>query len=362
MLQPDIKGSIIRNSNPEGCHHFLAQQWDRLNSLPPGKPFKSILVIGSSSGFGLASRLAALRNGAKFSLGVCFERAPNDNHSGSAGWHLDQAFHSIADTHQHISHTVNQDAFLVNTKQQIIDKIKSLNQKFDLVIYSLAAGVKIDAKGEKIRSSILPTEKPLCGYQVDLEQHSFTEMELPPANKQQIADTVNIMGGGDWQDWMNTLSQAGVLEDDCETYNYSYLGSELNAPIYRDGTLGAAKIDMHKTASRLRTHGFNASAVVCKALVTKASLFIPLMAPYLMALKAELKKRHQDENAFDQMRRLLAGGAIEDDSLLRLDNYELDEEVQAGVKNRINSMTVNNFKDHLDYEGVREELLQMHGF
>jgi enoyl-[acyl-carrier protein] reductase/trans-2-enoyl-CoA reductase (NAD+) len=169
------------------------------------------------------------------------------------------------------------------------------------------------------------------------------------------------MGGRDWQNWLEALKAADVLSDDCISYNYSYLGSKLNAAIYREGSLGAAKEHMYQTARTLRSQGFHATVVVCKALVTKASLFIPLMAPYVMALKAELKKRHQEENVFDQMARLFSGGAEQDDDLLRLDNFELAEDVQAGIEARIKNMTTEDFSS-VDYEGVKRELLAMHGF
>lgn len=362
MIQPDINGSVLRNCNPEGCHQFLSEQWQRLNLHKKGRCYKSVLIIGCSSGFGLASRLTTLYNGAETSVGVCFEREPNENHPGSAGWHLNQAYQSIADEHEQTHVTLNQDAFLKNTKQAVIDKIKALGQTFDLVIYSVAAGIKIDDEGQKIRSSILPIHRELKGYQVDINQERFDELTLPTATKQQIDDTVTVMGGQDWKDWMKTLRAAGVLSDHCQTYNYSYIGGDLNATIYHLGTLGAAKKDMHLTARLLREDDFNAQVVVCKALVTKASLFIPLMAPYVMALKAVLSHRDQDENVFDQMRRLFSGGAIEEGSLLRLDNYELDPAVQEAVKIRLNKMTPDNFRDVIDFDGVRDEWLAMHGF
>ncbi|TCS40831.1 hypothetical protein [Reinekea marinisedimentorum] len=361
MIQPDIKGSVVRNSNPDGCHQYLGQQWQILNGKPAGKRYNNVLVLGCSSGFGLASRLATLRNGAQTSIGVCFERPASESHSGSAGWHLDQAFHTLAEQQNHRAVTFNADAFLEQTKQQVIEQIKAFGKKFDLVIYSLAAGVKLDDQGNKIRSSILPTTDGLKGLQVDLENDRFFEMELPAANAQQVADTVSIMGGEDWQSWLQALRTADVLSDDCTSYNYSYLGSELNAPVYREGSLGAAKEHMHQTAEQLRSQGFNASVVVCKALVTKASLFIPLMAPYVMALKAELNARNQEENVFDQMARLFAGGAEQEGDLLRLDNLELAADVQAGIKARIEQMSAEQF-DSIDYAGVKQELLAMHGF
>ncbi len=362
MTQPDIKGSIIRNANPEGCHHFLEQQWQKLSNIPAGTAFKSVLVLGCSSGFGLASRLVTLRNGADTSIGVCYEKSPSDNHSGSAGWHLDNAYQKLASSQKQQHITLNTDAFSSETKAQVIQQMQAWGKKFDLVIYSVAAGVKLNAKGEKIRSSILPTTQSVNGLQVDLEKDSFFEMELPAATQQQIDDTVAIMGGQDWQDWLTTLSEAGLLTDDCQSYNYSYLGADLNAAIYRNGTLGAAKQDMHLAAQRLREQGFKATVVVCKALVTKASLFIPLMAPYVMALKAVLSAKNQDEDIFDQMVRLFQNDVIIEDDILRLDNYELASEVQAEVQERIESMSADNFKQYIDYDGVKKELLALHGF
>jgi enoyl-[acyl-carrier protein] reductase/trans-2-enoyl-CoA reductase (NAD+) len=361
-MNAEITGSVIRNANPDGCHQYLNQKWQRLNKSARGTTFKSVLVIGCSSGFGLASRLVALRNKAEYSVGVCFEKAPNEKQGGSAGWHLDQAFQNIAKTKNHHCKTFNQDTFLMATKQAVIDHVKRTGQPFDLVIYSVAAGVKLDEKGEKIRSSILPTKQSLKGLQVDLEKHTFEEMELPSATEAQIADTVDVMGGTDWQQWLEILSEAGALTSNCVTYNYSYLGSDLNAPIYREGTLGAAKDHMHRTAESLRAQGFNAKVVVCKALVTKASLFIPLMAPYLMALKSELRIRNQDEDVFDQMWRLMSGQFRDEGDVIRLDHYELADDVQAAVKSRLDKITTEDFKNTIDYIGVRDELLAMHGF
>lgn len=359
-MQAEITGTVVRNAHPEGCHEYLKERWLMLNERPAGQGFKNVLVIGCSSGFGLASRLNVLRNGAENSFGVCFEKAPNEQQSGSAGWHLDQCLQSLAkDKGRH--ETLNKDAFLAETKQAAIDFVKQTGQAFDLVVYSVAAGIKINAAGEKIRSAILPAE-PLSGLQIDLANHSAGPLHLPAATDQQINDTVAIMGGDDWQDWIETLAEAGALTDNCTTYNYSYLGSELNAAIYHDGTLGAAKEHMHQCAARLREQGFKASAVVCKALVTKASLFIPLMTPYLMALKTELVERGQDEDIFEQMYRLFAEKYDVDDDLIRLDNYELATDVQAGVKQRLEAIDADNFKEHVDYFGIRKELLAMHGF
>lgn len=361
-MNAEITGSVVRNANPDGCHHYLNEKWQRLNKSARGTTYKSVLVIGCSSGFGLASRLVALRNKAEYSVGVCFEKAPNDKQGGSAGWHLDNAFQDIAKAKNHHCKTFNQDTFLMETKQAVIDHVKRTGQPFDLVIYSVAAGVKLNEQGEKVRSSILPTKQSLKGLQVDLESHTFEEMELPAASEAQISNTVEVMGGTDWQQWLDTLSAAGALTSNCVTYNYSYLGSKLNAPIYREGTLGAAKDHMHKTAEALRKQGFDAKVVVCKALVTKASLFIPLMAPYLMALKSELSLRKQDEDVFDQMWRLMSGQYKDEGDVIRLDHYELADDVQTAVESRLNQITAKDFESKIDYQGVRDELLAMHGF
>lgn len=372
MIEPSIQGVIARNSHPAGCAAFL-HGWAARCALPalPTGAGPRVLVLGASSGYGLALRTVLLREYAARTLGVAYERPPSASYSGSAGWHLSSAFAELAAAQGLPGETLMLDAFAPSSRQTVIDAIRRDLGHVDLVVYSLAAGQR-SVNGRKVRSAIKPSGTPYQGYQLDLAADRLQPVTLAPASSEEMADTVTVMGGEDWQQWMSALQQAGVLAPGARSVAFSYIGPACTWPLYREGTLGQAKADLHRRAqqinAQLQTMGGGAWVVVAKALVTKASIFIPGMAPYLMALYAEMKAQGVHEDCLSQMQRLcheqLFAPQIQTDAqgLIRLDDRELADRVQRAVEQRLAQMNEDNFRQWGDYQGVKQEFLAMNGF
>lgn len=372
MIEPSIQGVIARNSHPAGCAAFL-RHWAARCATPVSTSSASprVLVLGASSGYGLALRTVLLRDYAARTLGVAYEREPSGQYSGSAGWHLSAAFAELAAEQGLPGETLMLDAFAPASRQAVIEAIRHDFGQVDLVVYSLAAGQRT-VNGRKVRSTIKPAGAPYQGYQLDLAADTLQPVTLEPASSQELADTVTVMGGEDWQQWMTALQEAGVLASGARSVAFSYIGPASTWPLYRDGTLGQAKADLHQRAqqinAQLQTLGGGAWVVVAKALVTKASIFIPGMAPYLMALYAVMKEQGVHEDCLDQMQRLCHGQLfaeqVHTDSagLTRLDDRELADSVQQAVNARLAVLNPDNFMQCGDYQGVKQAFLAMNGF
>lgn len=374
MIEPSIQGVIARNSHPAGCAAFL-RSWAARCKAPASNLTLSagprVLVLGASSGYGLALRTVLLQEYAARTLGVAYERGPSGQYSGSAGWHLSAAFAELAAEQGLPGETLMLDAFAPASRQTVIETIRRDFGQVDLVVYSLAAGQRT-VDGRKVRSAIKPAGAPYQGYQLDLATDQLQPVTLEPASSQEMADTVTVMGGEDWQQWMTALQEADVLAPGARSVAFSYIGPASTWPLYRDGTLGQAKADLHQRAqqinAQLQTLGGGAWVVVAKALVTKASIFIPGMAPYLMALYAVMKEQGVHEDCLDQMQRLCHSQLFaeqvhtDSDQLIRLDDWELAEPVQQAVDARLALLNPDNFMQYGDYQGVKQEFLAMNGF
>ena len=378
IIEPIIKGQVAKSCHPVGCGKAVK---DQINYVRQAKQIakgpKKVLVLGASSGFGLASRISLAFGGARAdSIGVAFERGPSEKGVGTAGWYNLINFSRLAEQEGLIAKNFVGDAFGKEMRREVVDYIKTeFGGSVDLVIYSLATGVRPDPEtGEKIRSSIKTVGEPLKGYTVNLEQDCLEEATLEPATEKEIHDTVKVMGGEDWEAWISFLMEEGVLGKGCQTFAYSYIGSEITYRIYHEGTLGQAKQHLHSTADRLdarmKSFGGQAHVAVCKALVTKASVFIPAFSPYILALFKVMKEMGVHEGCIEQMQRLYAdrvyneNGIVEtDDSrLVRVDDWELRADVQEKVRSIIDRMTPENFRELGDYEGYKTEFLKLNGF
>ncbi|CAH6947067.1 Enoyl-(acyl-carrier-protein) reductase (NADH) 2 [Vibrio chagasii] len=377
LIEPIIKGVVAKSAHPLGCQETVKQQIRFVKSAPQIKDGpKRVLIIGASSGFGLAARIALTFGGAQAdTIGVSFERGPNEKSLGSAGWYNNIYFKKEAEREQRTAINIVGDAFSQETRAQVVEAIETYFEgEVDLVIYSLAAGVRPKPDSDEFwRSAIKPIGESVTGATISLEHDNWVTNTLEAATEEEAESTLKVMGGEDWESWIDELINAESIAPGCKTIAFSYVGPEVTHPIYLDGTLGRAKIDLHQTshALNLELANFdgNAYATVCKALVTKASVFIPGLSPYLLALYKVMKEKQTHEGCIEQMQRLfstkLYGQSkvpLDGERLIRMDDWELDPETQAHVTELLNKMDENNFQTLGDYQGFKDEFLQLNGF
>ncbi|WP_026958190.1 enoyl-ACP reductase FabV [Aliagarivorans taiwanensis] len=370
-----LKGNVARNCHPPGLQAYLQQQANYIRQQPAISGAKKVLILGASSGFGLASRLVLSEAGGADTIGVSFERGPSERGIGTAGWYNNIYAKQLAEEKGLIAKNFVADAFQADTRKQVIDYIKrEFGGKIDLVIYSLATGRRVTESGQW-QSVLKTTSEPLTGYSINLEQQQLEQQTVEVANAQEIDATTKVMGGEDWQLWMEELQQAGVLAEGANTIAYSYIGPERTSAIYREGTIGYAKQHLHATADALNQQlqdsvGGSAYACVCKALVTKASVYIPVMSPYIALLYKVMKQQGLHEECTEQAYRLFSerlypadGQAVTDKQRqIRIDDWELSAEVQSQIDQLYNSITPENFKQTTDYAGYRQSFERLNGF
>lgn len=377
LIEPIIKGVVAKSAHPLGCKEAVKQQIKFVKSAPQIKDGpKRVLIIGASSGFGLAARIALTFGGAKAdTIGVSFERGPNEKSLGTAGWYNNIYFRKEAEREQRTAINIVGDAFSQEIRSQVVEAIETYFEgEVDLIIYSLAAGVRPKPNSEDFwRSAIKPIGESVTGATISLEHDHWVTNTLEAATEEEAESTLKVMGGEDWENWIDELINAESIAPGCKTIAFSYVGPEVTHPIYLDGTLGRAKIDLHQTshALNLELANFdgNAYATVCKALVTKASVFIPGLSPYLLALYKVMKEKETHEGCIEQMQRLFSSKLygqekvpLDGERLVRMDEWELDPETQAHVTELLEAMDENNFQSIGDYQGFKEEFLQLNGF
>lgn len=376
IIKPKIRGFICTNAHPAGCAAHVREQIDYIKThLPAGgpRPLRNVLVIGSSTGYGLASRITAAFGYGAATLGVCFEKAPSDSKTASAGYYNTAAFHEAAKAAGLYAHTVNGDAFSTAVKEQVIDLVRTNMGKLDLVVYSLASPRRTDpVSGEIYNSTLKPIGKPHVSKNLNTDTLQLSEIALEPATEQEIANTVKVMGGEDWELWIDALKDADLLAEGADTVAYTYLGDKLTWPIYGQATIGKAKEDLDRAAQtiagKLAVIGGQARVAVLKALVTQASSAIPLMPLYLSILFKVMKANATNEHCIEQIQRLfsecLYNGTPRLDAAgrYRLDEKELDPEVQAQVEAIWNQVNADNVMELIDYQAYSEDFLKLFGF
>ncbi|MBE8606708.1 trans-2-enoyl-CoA reductase [Vibrio cyclitrophicus] len=377
LIEPIIKGVVAKSAHPLGCQEAVKQQIKFVKSAPQIKDGpKRVLILGASSGFGLASRIALTFGGANAdTIGVSFERGPNEKSLGTAGWYNNIYFKKEAEREQRTAINIVGDAFSKETRAQVVEAIETYFEgEVDLIVYSLAAGVRPKPDSDEFwRSAIKPIGESVTGATISLQHDNWVTNTLEAATEEEAESTLKVMGGEDWENWIDELINAESIAPGCKTIAFSYVGPEVTHPIYLDGTLGRAKIDLHQTshALNLELANFdgNAYATVCKALVTKASVFIPGLSPYLLALYKVMKEKETHEGCIQQMQRLFSSKLygqskvpLDGERLIRMDDWELDLETQAHVAELLDVMDGNNFQTLGDYKGFKEEFLQLNGF
>lgn len=374
IIEPKIRGFLCTTTHPVGCEAGVQEQIRYVKSKGPvPKGPKKALILGSSTGYGLSSRVAAAFGSGAATLGLAYERPSEKGRTGSPGWYQTRAFEQAAKAAGLWAKSLNGDAFSEDLKNQAVAALKEIGP-VDLVVYSLAAPRRADPKtGEVYKSVLKPIGKPYTNKTLDFNTGAVTQVTLDPASPEEVKDTVAVMGGEDWELWIDALSQAGLLAPGAITMSYSYIGPKVTQPVYRNGTIGTAKDDLERTAKRLdakmKALGGRAFTSVNKALVTQASSAIQFMPLYISLLYKVMKQKGIHEGCLEQMDRLFrtklySGGPVETDSenRIRMDDWELREDVQREVDSLWEKVTTENGPQLADIEGYRADFHRLYGF
>jgi enoyl-[acyl-carrier protein] reductase/trans-2-enoyl-CoA reductase (NAD+) len=378
IISPKVRGFICINSHPQGCAANVQEQIDYIKSnsaiftTEHGSP-KNVLIIGSSTGYGLASRItAAFGYGAK-TLGLFFEKPPTEKKTGSAGYYNSAAFEDAAHAAGLYAKSINGDAFSHQAKQKAIEVIKADMGKIDLVIYSLASPRRQDPDtGEVFSSTLKPIGESYTAKNLNTDTKVVGAITVEPASDIEIATTVKVMGGEDWQLWIDALSKADVLADGVKTVAYTYLGEKLTWPIYGHATIGKAKEDLDRAAAELRSQLSSINGVahvsVLKAVVTQASSAIPVMPLYLAILFKVMQAEGTHEGCIEQLKRLFSECLYTNTPRLdaaerqRVDNLELQASTQQKVEAIWPQVTTENLDELTDFVLYQQEFLRLFGF
>jgi enoyl-[acyl-carrier protein] reductase/trans-2-enoyl-CoA reductase (NAD+) len=375
IIQPKTRGFICTTAHPAGCAAHVQQQIDFVRSKGPltGMP-KKVLVLGASTGYGLASRIVPAFAGGAATLGVFFEKAGEEGRTASAGWYNSVAFEKAAHAAGLYAKSLNGDAFSDALKEQAIATIKADLGQVDCVIYSLASPRRTHPKtGVTHSSTIKPIGAPYTNKTVNTDKGTVSEITIEPASTQEVADTIAVMGGEDWEMWIDALEKAGLLANGATTVAYSYIGPDLTWAIYRAGTIGAAKDHLEATAQRLNARlgakGGRALVSVNKALVTQASSAIPIVPLYIALLYKVMKAAGTHEGCIEQIQRLFAGRLahnaspqLDEKGRVRIDDWEMRPEIQREVADLWPRVTTENLAELSDIAGYRAEFLRLFGF
>lgn len=374
VIQPKVRGFICTNAHPVGCAANVQEQIDYVKGLDVfGQGPKNVLVLGCSTGYGLASRIVSTFGYGAKTLGVCFEKAPTDKKTGTAGWYNTAAFHEKALAEGVYAQTLNGDAFSNELKAQVIEKIKQDLGQVDLVVYSLASPRRTDPEtGEVYKSTLKPVGQNYTTKTYDTDKDLVHEVSLEAANEEEIFNTVKVMGGEDWELWIEALNQAGVLAQNAITTAYTYIGKELTWPIYGHATIGKAKEDLDRAAAAIieSKADKNVKAYVSslKALVTQASSAIPVMPLYISLIYKVMKEEGTHEGCIEQVaglfseKLLQANPDTDEVNRLRMDTKETNDQTQAKIKALWDQVTQENFHELSDYAGYNHEFLRLFGF
>lgn len=385
VIKPMIRSNICINAHPVGCardtenqiEYAVAQKAKKgiKTAKEGGYAPKNVLVLGCSTGYGLASRIMAAFEYGADTIGVSFEKEPTTTKGGTPGWYNNKAFDRAAEKAGLKSVTFNADAFSDECRQMVIDEAKKWGVKFDLIVYSLASPVRTDPDTKTLyRSVIKPVGKAYGGPSLDMMTEKFDTMEALPAEGDDIPNTVKVMGGEDWERWIKYLGEADVLADGARTLAYSYIGPKYSHPIYRDGTIGAAKKDLEARAknidAQLKKIGGAAYVSVNKGLITRSSSVIPVITMYLGCLFFVQKKHGTHEGCKEQIERLFTERLytadkkvpVDSEGRIRIDDWELDPAIQAEIDEHMKVVNEENLREHIDIDGIRKDFLNINGF
>lgn len=372
IIEPKVRGFICTTAHPDGCMENVKRQIDYTKSKGKVNGAKKVLIIGSSTGYGLASRIAVTYGSDAGTLGVMFEKPATERKPASAGWYNTASFERFAREDGYYAKSINGDAFSKEVKEEVVKTIKEDLGKVDMVIYSLAAPKRKTDDGTVYSSVLKTTGEVFTNKSLDLRSNAIVEATIPVASENEIEDTVKVMGGEDWKQWIKYLSDADVLEDNAVTVAYSYIGPELTYPVYYNGTIGMAKKDLYNTSldinNEFHDKGIRAYISINKAIVTQASSAIPIVPLYMSILYKVMKEKNIHEGSIEQMNRLFReklnkdNVIVDEKNRIRLDDYEMRKDVQEQVMeywNKVNSENINNFAD---IDGYWNDFYNMFGF
>ncbi|MBS7530259.1 trans-2-enoyl-CoA reductase family protein [Hazenella sp. IB182353] len=374
IIKPKFRGFICTTAHPEGCQAQVEEQIRYVLEQNKISGPKNVLIIGASTGYGLASRIVSTFGCGANTIGVSFERPSSGKRTATAGWYNTAAFEKNARQAGVKAYSINGDAFSDEIKQETIALIQAEMGQVDLVIYSLASPKRTHPHtGEQLNSVLKPIGQSYTNKNVDFHTGEIKSLTVEPATEEEIRQTIAVMGGEDWQMWIDALDQADVLAEGVTTLAYSYIGPALTHPIYREGTVGRAKDHLEETAQilqrKLEAKQGRAFVSINKALVTQSSAAIPVVPLYVSLLYRIMKEEGLHEGCIEQIYRLFAeeifGGSLphlDAKGRIRIDNLEMREHVQAEVDKRWDTVTDQNLVALSDIEGYRKEFFQLFGF
>ena len=374
IIKPKQRGFICTTAHPVGCAAAVKQQIEiAKQQQKPSKCPQRVLVIGASTGYGLSTRIAAAFSGGAATIGVFFEKPATEKKTASAGWYNTAAFDRFAKEEGLYAKHINADAFATETKEKTIALIQQDLGQVDLVVYSLASPVRrLPETGELVKSTLKPIDTTYHSKAIDIAKHEVTTASIEPATEKEIQDTVTVMGGQDWELWIQAMKEADVLAPGCQTLAYSYIGTDLTFPIYWDGTIGRAKKDLQRAAHTLNEQLTDiqgaAYVTVMKSVVTQASAAIPMLPLYLSMVFKKMRAEHVHEGCIEQALRLLKDRIAADvmpldaEGRIRLDDWELQDNIQQHCRALWPEVTTGNLHELTDYQLYQQEFLRLFGF
>lgn len=373
IIKPKFKDFICTAAHPEGCKQNVLDQIKYTAEKGKINGAKRVIIIGASTGYGLASRVASTFGMDADTIGVIFERPASNHRTATAGWYNTAAFEEEANKHGYFSKTINGDAFSDEVKDKTIDIIKNTFGKVDLIIYSIASPRRKDpASGEVFYSKLKPIGKTYENKMVDFHSKIVSNIRIEPATDDEIQQTIKVMGGEDWNLWIKKFKESDVLEEGVKTLAYSYIGPEITHQIYRYGTIGKAKEHLESTAHELNSYlsdlKGNAYVAVNKALVTQSSLAIPVVPLYLSLLNKIMDEKGINEGCIEQIYRLFStilyenNIVVDEKGRIRLDDLEMREDVQSEVLRTWDKISTENLSELTDIDGFQNEFFKLFGF
>ena len=372
IIEPKVRDFICTTAHPDGCRENVRRQIEYIKTNGKINAQKKVLIIGASTGYGLSSRIAATYALDAATIGIMFERPATGRRTATPGWYNTAAFEEIASADGYYAKSINGDAFSEDIKAQTIELIKKDIGKVDMVIYSLASPKRTTANGTTYSSTLKTTSSDFTNKSLNLRTNEISEATITPATEEEINDTIKVMGGEDWKDWITALSDADVLEDNAITIAYSYIGPKLTYPVYYKGTIGMAKNHLYDTSLEISksfaSKGVKAYISVNKALVTQASSAIPIVPLYMAVLYKVMKDENIHEGCIEQMNRLFheklkgENTIVDSEGRIRLDDYEMREDIQSKVMEYWDQINTSNVSDLADLTGYWADFYHMFGF
>jgi enoyl-[acyl-carrier protein] reductase/trans-2-enoyl-CoA reductase (NAD+) len=372
IVTPKIRGFICTTAHPVGCEENVSRQINYVKTQPKINGAKKVLVIGASTGYGLASRISSAFGFGAATIGIVYDKEASGSRTATAGWYNTAAFEKAAKSEGLYARTINGDAFSQDVKAKTIELIKKDLGKIDLLVYSIASPRRTNHEGETFTSVIKPIGEKYENKTIDLSTKMVSNVTVLPATEQEIEGTIKVMGGEDWQLWIDALSKADVLADGFNTVAYSYIGPKVTHPVYLDGTIGMAKRNLKATAdnitkqlSAIHAHGYIS---VNKALVTQASAAIPVVPLYISILYKVMKQKGLHEGCIEQIYRLYkdklytAFPVLDSEGMLRNDDREMRSDIQQAVDKIWEGISNENVSQVADIDGYWQDFYNLFGF